>query len=53
MDSSIERTKGQTQPALEAIVGQWQEHLYRASMKGKGFCSQRYDICKSMGTLPF
>ena len=40
MDSSIERTKGQTQPIVEANVRLLQEHIYRASPKDKGLCRE-------------
>src|SRR5712691_4207326 len=53
VDFSTERTKGPTQPVMDAKVGHGHAHIYRASMTGKSFCSQRYAICKSIYTLPF
>src|SRR5262249_30655977 len=52
VDSSTERTKGPTQPILDAKVGHGHEHSYRASMIEKSCCGKRYDIRKSMGTSP-
>src|SRR5712691_5892158 len=52
VDVFTERTKGPTQPAMDAKVGHGHAHIYRASMTGESFCSQRDDICKSMSTSP-
>ena len=52
VDLSTERTKGPTQPAMDAKVGQGQVHIYRASMTGKSFCRQWYAIDKSICTSP-
>jgi hypothetical protein len=53
VDSSTERTKGPTQPVMDAEVGHGHGHIFRASMRGKSFCRQRYAIGKSICTSPF
>jgi len=52
VDFSTERTKGPTQPVMDAKVGQGYVHIYRASMRGKSFGGQRYDNRESMWTSP-
>jgi hypothetical protein len=53
VDVSTERTKGPTQPAMDAEGGHVHVHIYRASIRGKSFCRERYAIGKSIGTSPF
>src|SRR6266487_5585288 len=50
---STERTKGPTQPAMDAEVRHGHGHIYRASKRGESCCRQWYAIDKSICTLPF